>query len=181
MASSKDPGTLGIYGFRNRADHSYEKLSIATSLSVKERRLWEYLDAAGKRSIVIGVPGTFPIVRPVNGAMISCFLTPDINSDYTWPRELKGEIAQVVGEYMIDVKGFHPETPEEGMAGVSPRFVINAISNAIIRSDKRSLTSMEMLIALKDAIESDARMDAKQKKAWVDFLVLARKAATCSG
>ena len=34
---------------------------------------------------------------------------------------------------------------------------------------------MEMLIALKDSIESDARMDAKQKKAWVDFLVLARK------
>ena len=67
------------------------------------------------------------------------------------------------------------EAPDEGLAGVSPRFVINAISNAITRSDKRSLTSMEMLLALKDSIESDARMDAKQKKAWIDFLVLARK------
>jgi sulfate adenylyltransferase len=27
--TSKDPGQLGIYGFRNRADHSYEKLTIA--------------------------------------------------------------------------------------------------------------------------------------------------------
>jgi serine protein kinase len=44
--------------------------------------------------------------------------------------------------------------PEEGLTGVSPRFVINAISNAIIRSDTRSLTSMDVLLALKDAIEA---------------------------
>jgi serine protein kinase len=61
------------------------------------------------------------------------------------------------------------------MTGVSPRFVINAISNAITRSEARSLTSMEVLLALKDAIEHDARMDAKEKRRWVDFLVLARK------
>ena len=67
------------------------------------------------------------------------------------------------------------EAPDEGLAGVSPRFVINAISNAITRSDARSLTSMELLLALKDSIESDARMDAKQKKQWIDHLVLARK------
>jgi serine protein kinase len=61
------------------------------------------------------------------------------------------------------------------MSGVSPRFVINAISNAMTRSDRRSLTSMEMLLALKDSIQSDARMDASHKKHWVDFLVIARK------
>jgi serine protein kinase len=84
-----------------------------------------------------------------------------------------GEAVEGLSE--TEVMRIRSETPEEGMGGVSPRFVINAISHAIIRSDKRSLTSMEMLIALKDSIESDARMDAKQKKAWVDFLVLARK------
>jgi serine protein kinase len=67
------------------------------------------------------------------------------------------------------------ESPDEGLAGVSPRFVINSISNAITRSDTRSLTSMELLLALKDSIESDARMDAKQKKQWIDHLVVARK------
>ena len=34
---------------------------------------------------------------------------------------------------------------------------------------------MEMLLALKDAIETDARMDAARKKQWIEFLVLARK------
>jgi len=67
------------------------------------------------------------------------------------------------------------EAPDEGLSGVSPRFVVNSISNAITRSDTHSLTSMELLLALKDSIESDARMDAKQKKAWIDHLVVARK------
>jgi serine protein kinase len=67
------------------------------------------------------------------------------------------------------------EAPDEGLSGVSPRFVINALSTAITRGNARSLTSMELLLALKDAIESDARIDAKQKKMWFDHLVTARK------
>src|SRR3989304_251289 len=77
MASSKDPGTLGIYGFRNRADYSYDKLSIATSLAVKEPRIWDILTTKGKQCIVIGVPGTYPITRPINGWLITPLLTPD--------------------------------------------------------------------------------------------------------
>jgi serine protein kinase len=67
------------------------------------------------------------------------------------------------------------ESPEEGLTGVSPRFVINAISTAITRGTTLSLTSMDLLLALKDGIESDARMEPKQKKAWIDHLVTARK------
>jgi serine protein kinase len=84
-----------------------------------------------------------------------------------------GEDAE--GFSQSDVPKLRAEAPEEGLTGVSPRFVINAISNAITRSDAKSLTSMEMLLALKDSIENDARMDAGQKKQWVDFLVTARK------
>ncbi len=75
----------------------------------------------------------------------------------------------------VDVPKLRAQSPDEGLYGVSPRFVINAISNAITRNDAQSLTSMEMLLALKDAIESDARMDEAQKKKWIDHLVIARK------
>jgi len=112
MASSKDPGTLGIYGFRNRADHSYDKLSIATSLAVKEPRLWEIIGDRGKRSIVVGVPGTFPITKPVAGSLITSFLTPDTNDPkitWTHPPELRNEVNELVGEYMVDVKGFRTD------------------------------------------------------------------------
>lgn len=69
----------------------------------------------------------------------------------------------------------HQETPDEGLSGVSPRFVINAISGAITRSEVKSLTSMEVLLAIKDSIESDARMEARQKREWLDYLVTTRK------
>src|SRR6202008_5051403 len=84
-----------------------------------------------------------------------------------------GEAVEGVPE--SEAARLHSESSEEGMTGVSPRFVINAISNAITRGNTHSLTSMELLLALKDSIESDARMDAKQKKAWIDHLVTARK------
>ena len=84
-----------------------------------------------------------------------------------------GEDVEKVSE--ADVERIHKETPDEGLTGVSPRFVVNALSNAITRSELHSLTSMEVLLAIKDAIESDARMEAKQKGAWIDFLISARK------
>ena len=82
-----------------------------------------------------------------------------------------------------DVEGFsEPETdriraesPDEALGGISPRFIINALSNAIIKSEAKSLTTMEVLLTLKDAIESDARIDVKQKRSWIDLLVTARK------
>src|SRR5687767_1501150 len=65
--------------------------------------------------------------------------------------------------------------PDEGLSGVSPRFIINALSGAIIQSQAKSLTAMDVLIALKDAIESDVRVDGKKKRKWIDFLVTVRK------
>ena len=65
--------------------------------------------------------------------------------------------------------------PEEGLSGVSPRFVINALSHAIIQSSRASLSTMDLLLALKDGIESDARIEPKRKRKWIDHLVLTRK------
>ncbi len=92
------------------------------------------------------------------------------------PKKLRlyaGEAVEGVPE--SEVTRLKQESADEGLTGVSPRFVINAISNAITRGNTRSLTSMELLLALKDAIDSDARVDSKQKKTWVDHLVTARK------
>jgi serine protein kinase len=81
----------------------------------------------------------------------------------------------VEGVAQSEVEKIRAKSPEEGLAGVSPRFVINALSNAIIQSSAKSLTTMDVLIALKDGIESDVRMDGKKKRKWVDFLVTVRK------
>jgi serine protein kinase len=103
-------------------------------------------------------------------------LAPSERQNLDLPKKLRlyaGE--DVEGFPEIEVERIRAETPEEGMAGVSPRFVINALSNAITRSDVHSLTSMEVLLALKDGIDSDARMDSNRKREWKDFLVTVRK------
>jgi len=108
MLTGKDPGELGFYGFRNRADYSYDQMSIATSAAIKYPRVWGWASAAGKRVIVVGVPQTYP-PRPVNGILVTSFLTPSTLSEYTYPAEFKAEIARVVGEYMLDVPNFRTD------------------------------------------------------------------------
>ena len=82
---------------------------------------------------------------------------------------------EVEGYAHVDAERMKQRMPEEGLSGISPRFVINALSNAIIQSNAKSLTTMDVLLALKDAIDNDARIDAKRKRKWIDYLVLARK------
>ncbi|MBI3469591.1 MAG: alkaline phosphatase family protein, partial [Planctomycetes bacterium] len=109
MATSQDPGSLGVYGFRNRSDYSYGGLQIASSKSIREMAIWDELAREGKRSVVIGVPPGYP-PRKVNGIFVSCFLTPDTTKDtYTHPAETKREIERLVGEYPVDVKGFRTD------------------------------------------------------------------------
>jgi serine protein kinase len=81
----------------------------------------------------------------------------------------------VEGHAQSESERLRQRMPDEGLAGISPRFVINALSNAIIQSNAKSLTTMDVLLALKDAIENDARIDPKRKRKWIDYLVLARK------
>ena len=109
MTSSRSPGSLGFYGFRNRKDHSYDQLEFADSRAVRVPRVWDILSAKERDVIVLGVPQTYPPSR-VKGEMVSCFLTPDTRtSRYTYPPELKDEIEQLVGHYMVDVENFRTD------------------------------------------------------------------------
>ncbi|MCC5857971.1 MAG: serine protein kinase [Ectothiorhodospiraceae bacterium] len=103
-------------------------------------------------------------------------LRPSERADLDLSKKVRihaGEDVEAVSP--TDVEKIRNEHPDEGMDGVSPRFVVNALAGAISRSEHRSLTAIDVLLALKDTIDSDARMDGKQKKAWMDLLVTARK------
>lgn len=110
MLASKDPGMLGFYGFRNRADHSYDRMSIATGNAIHEPRVWDVLTAADRTSVVVGVPQTYP-VKPLKGYLISSFLTPNTERQYTFPNELRYEVDRVLGgeAYDVDVPQFRTE------------------------------------------------------------------------
>lgn len=103
MASSKSPGALGLYGFRHRRDNSYSDIWIASSNRVRVKRIWDHVAEARGRSCIVGVPPSYPPF-PVDGCLVGCFITPDTNRDYTYPKELREEIRRVVGEYPVDVE-----------------------------------------------------------------------------
>lgn len=118
MMTGRDPGELGIYGFRNRSEYDYHSLVVADSGAVGVDRVWDHLSRAGKHVIVVGVPQTSPPV-PVNGELVSCFLTGDPRKDpYTYPAPLRAEIESLVGSYRVDVRSFRSEDRDRILAEV---------------------------------------------------------------
>jgi len=109
MFSGRDPGQLGLYGFRNRADHSYDNLLLANSRAVRVKRAWDLASEAGLDVVVLGVPQTYP-PTPVRGVMVASFLTPSKESSFTYPPLVKWELDQLAdGDYVIDVENFRTD------------------------------------------------------------------------
>lgn len=108
MMSGYDPGQLGLYGFRNRKDHSYNGYAIANAGSLRRDRVWDLLSRAGQRVILAGVPQTYPI-KPLNGVVVSDFLTPSTKSEYVFPPALKDEVERAAGGYVLDVEDFRTD------------------------------------------------------------------------
>ncbi len=96
--TGKNPGKTGVYDFErwNRQTRSLEFVS-AQSIGPT---LWDHLARAGKRVAVINVPMTYP-ARPVSGVLITGLLTPNLNSSFIYPPELRGPLLEQVPDYHI--------------------------------------------------------------------------------
>lgn len=106
MLTGCDPGELGLYGFQDRADRSYDRRVLASSTRVRKPPVWERAARAGLRSIVIGVPPSYP-PRRLEGVLQVCdFLAPGTDGEYTSPPGLAREIEQRVGSYRLDVEDY---------------------------------------------------------------------------
>jgi predicted AlkP superfamily phosphohydrolase/phosphomutase len=103
MCTGKDPGKLGLYGFRHRKNYSYKDIWIATSQSIREKTVWDIIGEAGGQNCLVSVPPSYP-PKPVAGNLISCFITPGNEKDYTYPLELRAELEKKFGSYMFDVE-----------------------------------------------------------------------------
>jgi predicted AlkP superfamily phosphohydrolase/phosphomutase len=121
--TGKTPGQLGIYGFRNRKDNTYEGLSIATAGAIKEPTVWDRLGEQGKKSLLIGVPPSYPPL-PIEGWRVGCFLTPPKaargDRPFASPDGLDAEIDEILGgeEYIFDIPNFRQAGMERVAADV---------------------------------------------------------------
>lgn len=104
MFSGKDPGELGIYGFRAKASGDYA-LRVIDGRSFRHKRLWDRLGEAGKRVACVGVPLTWP-PPPVRGTLLSCFLMPEGAEPWCFPAHRAAELHARFGPYRADVDRF---------------------------------------------------------------------------
>ncbi len=107
--TGKTPGQLGIYGFRNRKDTTYDGLSIATADTITEPAVWDAIATLGLRSVLVGVPPSFPPPKSFPGWRVGCFLTPPSAASWAYPAELETEIVEELGtgnDYIFDIPDF---------------------------------------------------------------------------
>jgi predicted AlkP superfamily phosphohydrolase/phosphomutase len=104
MVSGRDPGELGLYGFRNRVPGE-TCLRLADSRDVRVKRAWDWLGEHGYRVAPLFVPLTSP-PTPVRGDMISGFMWAGSDAPWCFPRALEREISEKFGPYRADVDDF---------------------------------------------------------------------------
>ena len=102
--TGKNPGKHGIFGLM-KLSPDRQHLQLVSSRDRKAQDLWQIISENGKRVIVLNVPVTYP-VRPVNGILISGFMTPPSASDIVYPKtEAEKLRAEVGGAFGPNVEG----------------------------------------------------------------------------
>lgn len=100
MMTGRQPSKHGVVDFFER-EAGRPKHAFIHSASIQGEALWDILSRDGKRVGIVNVPLTYPPV-PVNGYMVSGFMTPKGRDDYTHPPELRDSILSVTGQYDPD-------------------------------------------------------------------------------
>lgn len=115
MLSGRDPGELGVYGFKNRRSRADAGPSLPGPVTVA--RVWDHVAAAGGESLLVGVPQTWP-PPALPGRVVSGFLAPGTHRPFTHPPELAEAIRARVGDYLLDAEGFRGGDPERVLADI---------------------------------------------------------------
>jgi predicted AlkP superfamily phosphohydrolase/phosphomutase len=78
ISTGVNPGRHGIFGFTELRPGTYD-LRFPNALSVLVPRVWDLLADAGRRSVVLNVPGTYPARAPAAGLLVSGFVSPRLD------------------------------------------------------------------------------------------------------
>lgn len=100
--TGKNPGKHNLFDFVEHMNGSYE-ISYTNSSSRCSDTIWRILSDSGKKVGVINIPMTFP-PEDINGFFISGLDTPDENSDFVYPREIRKKLEEIFGKIMLDIR-----------------------------------------------------------------------------
>lgn len=81
----------------------------------------------------------------------------------------------VEGFKQKDIKELQSEVIDEGMSGVDPRYVINRLSSALIRTNTQCINPLDVLRAIKDGLDQHPSITQEEKERLMNFISIARK------
>ncbi|HSE24624.1 MAG TPA: hypothetical protein VLB68_23375 [Pyrinomonadaceae bacterium] len=81
----------------------------------------------------------------------------------------------VEGYKSKDVRELKEETVREGMDGISPRYIINRLSSALVRDGVTCINPIDSLRAIKDGFEQHTGISSEQRERYLNMISLARK------
>jgi predicted AlkP superfamily phosphohydrolase/phosphomutase len=96
--TGRNPGKHGVYGFTDVKPGTLT-MFFPNFGSVRTDTLWDVAGKAGKRSIVLNIPGTYP-ARQLNGMLVSGFVAVNLERA-VWPADLLPRLK--ADGYKIDV------------------------------------------------------------------------------
>lgn len=74
-----------------------------------------------------------------------------------------------------DVKELREDTVREGMDGISPRYIINRLSNALVRDNITCINPIDALRTIKDGFDQHTGINAEQRERYLNLIALARR------
>lgn len=101
FATGKNPGKHGLLLFTQPDADPDAPPRLASAAQIDSRTLWEIAGDAGRRSITVNVPLTYP-PRPVHGITITGMMTPRAAPTFTHPPDLPDRLP-ALQDYIIDV------------------------------------------------------------------------------
>jgi len=81
----------------------------------------------------------------------------------------------VEGYKSKDVRELKEETVREGMDGISPRYIINRLSSALVRDGVTCINPIDALRAIKDGFEQHTGISGEQREKYLNHISQARK------
>jgi len=74
-----------------------------------------------------------------------------------------------------DIKELQDEAVREGMDGISPRYVINRLSNALVKQNTTCINPIDALRALRDGLDQHTSITREERERYLNFIQEARK------
>jgi serine protein kinase len=74
-----------------------------------------------------------------------------------------------------DVKELKEEAEREGMDGISPRYIINRLSNALVRDGVSCINPIDALRAIRDGFEQHTGISGEERDRYLNLITVARK------